>query len=237
VLGFRIPSKRPRLHAFWLFNSGLTLIELLVVCAVLAILVALLLPVMVRAREIGRETHCTNNLRQQGVSLNVYTSDTGFYPLCLRDETWWYFAIGLQWTNGGIHCPMYHGTIGPASGSYGYNFLGTGVPENNYGLGNGLHPGSEFIKSAKVKPLTYAIWDARGPLKPDGTWDGLPFVAPWGIGGQEAQPFRHGRKLRVVSCDGHVEAVLHSQVKEMPVNDAAGRARWNHDGDPHLRKP
>ncbi|HEY3283047.1 MAG TPA: prepilin-type N-terminal cleavage/methylation domain-containing protein [Armatimonadota bacterium] len=53
-------------------REGFTLIELLVVIAIVAILAALLFPVLAKARERGRATACLSNLKQIGLGVSAY---------------------------------------------------------------------------------------------------------------------------------------------------------------------
>ena len=61
-------------------RSGFTLVELLVVMAVIAILAAMLLPVLSRAKEQGYNAVCKGNLRQMGIALANYTGEHQCYP-------------------------------------------------------------------------------------------------------------------------------------------------------------
>jgi prepilin-type N-terminal cleavage/methylation domain-containing protein/prepilin-type processing-associated H-X9-DG protein len=78
-------ASRTKPHA----APGFTLIELLVVIAIIAILAAMLLPALARAKEAGKKTECLSNLHNMGLAMLMYADDNdGLVPRA-NDPSWW----------------------------------------------------------------------------------------------------------------------------------------------------
>ena len=193
-----MPVKRNR-------NGGFTLVELLVVIAIIAILAALLLPALCKAKAQGQSTVCKNNLGQVGKAMTMYVSDYNIYPSW--GDPWENKLMTYEpvsWTNNSWHCPTYLGEGGlvawqppppgggdtkawtsysyNAFGMKGYQFSGTNGFSKGPPLGLGTMQWKSLVHDHLVVAPSqmYAVADTR-PLwvQTDNGFIGSQIMKPW----------------------------------------------------------
>ncbi|HWE97352.1 MAG TPA: type II secretion system protein [Tepidisphaeraceae bacterium] len=122
-------------------NGGFSMAELLVSIGIIALLVAILLPVLSHAQESARRTACLSNLRQLGAAYQLYVSSNGGQGIgyARHYEGVWFEALRAEYGN--IDqvrvCPATAGAVsgdfGDASRSWTYDTNLHTVPERNIG--------------------------------------------------------------------------------------------------------
>jgi len=197
-----------------------------VVIAIIAILAAMLLPALSKARERARAAVCMSNLKQIGLAALMYIEDFKYFPA--QDDMhsganyrFWFGKFNRYLgRSDALHGSKVWKCPSNRNHAYGWSHL-------SYGANVNLFPGwtSKRVKYARIKRTdgVIMITDSNG----DGYYDmfvdghGVAYKRPpnvWTI----APGFRHNNGCNALFCDGHVEWRTEKDIFQIQVGTGGG---------------